>query len=191
MTLDFNNLERLTVVNSGHMVQLLVGFSPEDNKRCEDIALGTSDFLKQNVIKFTDVFCLLHLNVQWTANKIDDILLFLHDNDVKYDILCFSEHWLKAELKMINLNNFKLASYFCRKELKNDGVAAYVAGGVEHITLDLSSFCSEQDAKFCGILLKKTKTVVVCLYRSCLGNYDNFIVKLTSLMDYLVNLMQR
>lgn len=126
----------------------------------------------------------MHLNVQCLTSKVDQLELFLEN--CHYDVLCFSEHWATdSKLNYVNILGYNLVSYFCRSLSIHGGTAIFIKQGTEARALDLKEFCHEIDAEFCGILLASC-TVVVCLYRSCLGNFEVFLETLEELLDSLI-----
>jgi hypothetical protein len=43
------------------------------------------------------------------------------------DVLCFTEHWVQADnLKLIQIDQYKLANYFSRKKYNHGGSCMYV-----------------------------------------------------------------
>jgi len=128
----------------------------------------------------------MHLNVQCLSTKVDQLLLFLEKND--YDILCFSEHWANEfNLKLVNIFGYKLSNFFCRSNTVHGGTSIFVKSSISIKKLNLTNYCQEVDAEFSGILLPTTQTAVVCLYRSCLGDFNIFLKKFEDLLDYLIS----
>jgi hypothetical protein len=69
----------------------------------------------------------LHQNIQSISNKQIDIDLVLKSSLKNIDVLCFTEHWLKEDyLKLILINQYKLVSYFSRKNYNHGGSCIYV-----------------------------------------------------------------
>jgi hypothetical protein len=55
------------------------------------------------------------------------------------DVLRFTEHWLSEDqLVLVEIENFKLVSKFCRKDCKNGGSCIYVNNVLN--TRDITSF---------------------------------------------------
>jgi hypothetical protein len=47
----------------------------------------------------------LHYNIQSLNNKTLELSLFLHDNDIMIDVLCFTEHRLSMDqISFINVD---------------------------------------------------------------------------------------
>lgn len=124
-----------------------------------------------------DGVSVFHVNIQCLSNKVDQLSLFLLNNS--YNVVCLSEHWLtEAALKLINLPGYKLSSYFCRCNYKHGGVAIFVKNKhkVRYVSLDPPM--SELDAGFCAVDLIDIKTLIITLYRSPDGNFENFLLLL-------------
>lgn len=126
-------------------------------------------------------FNILHLNVQCIRNKIEQIELCLHENNV--DVICITEHWLNMfETESIKLHGYVLSAIFCRKQFKNGGVAIFVR---ENLSINvkeinfLKSFCKEKILEIVGIEIKlKTDTLnIIALYRSPIENNVEIFLK--------------
>ena len=64
----------------------------------------------------------LHQNVQSISNKQIEIDLILKSSLKNIDVLCFTEHWVKEDyLKLIQTDQYKLVSYFSRKNYNHGG----------------------------------------------------------------------
>ena len=69
----------------------------------------------------------LHQNIQSFGNKQTEVDLALKLNLNNTDVLCFTEHWLKEDyLKLIYLDQYKLVSYFSRKNHNHGRSCIYV-----------------------------------------------------------------
>lgn len=107
---------------------------------------------------------ILHLNVQSLANKVDHLRFLI--SDLKCNILCISEHWLKEPiLKMIVFEGYTLVSYFCRARL-HGGVAIYANSKINSKPINLDNFSIPIHAEFCGSEIINSHTVLITLYRS-------------------------
>jgi hypothetical protein len=61
----------------------------------------------------------LHHSIQSLNNKIQELSLYLHVSETMVDVLCFTEHWLSGDqIKLINLDQYKLRSQFCMEKKK-------------------------------------------------------------------------
>jgi hypothetical protein len=68
----------------------------------------------------------MHINIQCLKNKCNELILFLRDNN-NIDIITVNEHWLKPdELAYTHIDNFFIASSYCRPHTKHGGVLILV-----------------------------------------------------------------
>ena len=76
---------------------------------------------------------ILHHNVQPLSNKVDEMEVMLSGNLSDVAAMCFTEHWLKEDnIKNTKLENFYLASYFCRTIHNSGGSCIYVRKGIRY-----------------------------------------------------------
>jgi hypothetical protein len=74
-------------------------------------------------------------NVRGLGNKIE--LVINWGNDAPH-ILCISEHHLTKEAILnLNIDNYKLGAFYCRKITKSGGVCIYICKSYQYINLDL------------------------------------------------------
>lgn len=96
-------------------------------------------------------------------------------NDEKYDIVCVSEHWCKQDvLSSIKIQNFTLASSFCRKDKCHGGVCIFVRNCFKYKNLDLNSISREIEAELCAIEICNGRILVITAYRSPSGLTGTF-----------------
>jgi hypothetical protein len=70
---------------------------------------------------------LLHHNVQSLNNKLLDIAVMLTVGNLNVNILCFTEHWLlEAQMKVINIDSFRLVSNFSRDQSASGGLCIFI-----------------------------------------------------------------
>jgi hypothetical protein len=80
----------------------------------------------------------LHQNVQSISNKQTELDLVLKSSLRNINVLCFTEHWVKAYyLNLIQIDQYKLLSYFSRKKYDQGGSYIYVqkASGLRSVIL--------------------------------------------------------
>jgi exonuclease III len=59
----------------------------------------------------------LHHNIQSLNNKILELTVYLHDNKKMVDVICLTEQrMVDDQIKLINLDHYRLKSYFCRNK---------------------------------------------------------------------------
>jgi hypothetical protein len=80
----------------------------------------------------------LHRNIQSKSNKQIEIDLVLKSSLKNIHVLCFTEHWVKDYLKLIKIDQYKLVSYFSRKNYNHGGSCIYVIKSIS--TKDLNCF---------------------------------------------------
>jgi hypothetical protein len=137
--------------------------------------------------KFKDnKFKILHHNVQSLWNKYGELtVLFLNSVLQDTDALCFTEHWSNEDhLTLVEINNFKLVSKFCRKQSKGDGSCLLVNKEVNtREVIILNELKSEENFEISGVETVKLKWVLVCIYRSLHSDVNIFLKKLELLID--------
>lgn len=125
---------------------------------------------------FGENLIVMHFNIQGLGNKLDSLSITLDEEQV--DILCVSEHWLrKEELNMANIDNFKLITYYARKNMDRGGVCIFAR---DYINIQPISFSHSREQAF-DVCLSKLKdpvakyfTYIICLYRTG-NNFDTFM----------------
>jgi len=74
-----------------------------------------------------NTLCVLHLNMQSISNKQTELDLVLKSDLRNFDVLCFTEHWIKeGYLNLIQIEQYKLVSEFSRKKYDYGGSCTYV-----------------------------------------------------------------
>lgn len=98
----------------------------------------------------------------------------------KIDILCVSEHWIVSDEVSFysKLGNLKLVSSYCRSSKSHGGVAIFAKSEFQlvetKLALDINMLSVELDCELCCIEIKDENLVLVTVYRSPVGNLDNF-----------------
>jgi len=113
-------------------------------------------------------FSVLHQNVQSISNKQTELDLVLKSSLRNIDVLCFTEHWVKADyLKLIQFDQYKLASYFSRKKYNHGGSCIYVKNGIRTKELNcLKGIREEKEFEMSVTELVDCGFIIVCIYRS-------------------------
>jgi hypothetical protein len=113
----------------------------------------------------TDVVSLFHHNVQSINNKLLELKLILQTELAEVDVLCLSEHWLWEEyIKLISIDEFKLASNFSRSKSSHGGSSIYV----EHYTQTkevnyLKGISKEKDFEMTAEEILECELIIVCV----------------------------
>jgi hypothetical protein len=131
---------------------------------------------------------ILQQNIQNVGNKLIEIDLVLKSDLKDIDVLCFTEHWLKEDyLKLIRIDQYKLVSYFSRKQPNHGGPCIYV--GKNFCTKNLNCFkniSAKKDFEVSATELVDYDYIIGCIYRSPDGNFWIFLKNL----DYILHTIQ-
>lgn len=93
-------------------------------------------------------------------------------NDV--DVICFVETWFnKDELNLFNINGFKPVASYVREETKHGGVSIYTKTDIDSKHITLRSI--DVHAEFACIEIANSNLILICTYRSPLGNINMFL----------------
>jgi len=110
---------------------------------------------------------LLHHNVQSLNNKLLDIAVMLTAENLNVTILCFMEHWLlEAQMKVINIDYFRLVSNFSRNHSASGGSCIFIRNVFEISAVELSDI----------------DIILACIYRSPDTDFYKFFQKLELLI---------
>jgi exonuclease III len=125
-------------------------------------------------VKLKMTLSIFYINIQSIRNKLMEIDVLLATSTIKYDLLCFSEHWItNTEMESLSIKGYKLISYFCRKTHTHGGVAVFACLNLECKKVELVKYCKELDCEISGV--STLSVVIVCLYRSPNGNFQAFL----------------
>ena len=117
---------------------------------------------------------LMHVNIQSMRNKIIDLQLTIGDGN--YDIVCLTEHFLKeTEADALAIENYSLASCFARRKAAHGGCLILCKDGLRYISI-------ESQCELCAIELIDSKLLIVCVYRTPLGDFDCFLERFNLLL---------
>ena len=134
--------------------------------------------------KLFNELILFHLNVQSLNNKILELEVLL--TEVAPDIFCISEHWLQnTDVEKVNLQNYKLVSYYSRKIHRGGGTAIFVQQ--RHKTSNIVTTVTEIEKhfEFCisEVKTKNKSYILICIYRSPTGDLDTFSTKINDTLS--------
>jgi len=107
-------------------------------------------------------------------------------NHIRPHLSCLTKHHLKeSEITKFSLDEYKLASSFCRRESLGGGVCIVISNKIFQ-TIDLKQFCYEKTFEICAVKLhvKMIKLIIFCIYRAPVGNLKQFY-------DVLENILNR
>lgn len=133
-------------------------------------------------------FMLFHQNVQSLNNKLAEIEIMLSDELIDVSVLCMTEHWLREDaLQTVNITNYELAAYTCRKQILCGGICIFVKKGLTYKHLEqLNTLNNEKDFEISAIELPSLKTTVICLYRSPDGDTKTFLQNMENTLTQTV-----
>jgi hypothetical protein len=122
------------------------------------------------------------------CNKLLDIDLVLKSSLENIDVLCFTEHWILEDfLNSIQLDQYKLVSYFGRSKYNHGGSCIYVKSSI--CTKDvkcLQGISIEKDFEIAISELVSYGYVVACIYRSPNGDFKVFLKNLELVIQKIV-----
>jgi hypothetical protein len=119
---------------------------------------------------------IFHQNIRGLRPKYNEILCHLEDQTPQ--VLCFTEHHLrKEEIAHLNLDNYILSAYYCRKLYKNGGTCIYIHESLNSESINLDKYCHDKEIEACAITLYTTigKISIITIYRAPDSNYKLFL----------------
>jgi hypothetical protein len=120
---------------------------------------------------------LLHHNVQSLSNKLLDIAILLATDHSNLNILCFTEHWLlEGQLKVLNIDGFRLVSSFSRSHSASGGSCIFVRNSID--TKDVNYLWvlgKEKAIEMSAIELPDNNTIIACIYRAPDSDFYTFL----------------
>ena len=113
-----------------------------------------------------------------------------HFHPILPQILRFTEHHAHCEeLQQIFMNDYKLATYFCRTSYAKGGACIYVHKSLKFGSVDIENYCKEKDLEACAakLTLNSTHICIITIYRAPSGNFTFFINNFDSILRNLYN----
>jgi len=133
-------------------------------------------------------FTIYHQNIRGISSKIDEFQVSLYHN--RPQVICLTEHHLKTEeITNINLDQYKLGTFFCRQEYKGGGVCIYISQSFQCSKINLEKYHKEKDLEICALKLnvQMNNFIIFCIYRSPTGNFTHFLTQLEIILNDLYN----
>jgi hypothetical protein len=126
----------------------------------------------------------LHHNVQSLSNKKNEITMMLSADMLHINILCLTEHWLQNDqLNMVNFDQFRLVSEYCRSLNTHGGSCIYVNNMIQCKEVPwLNNLSSDKVFEASVVDLVEFRTILACIYRSPNGDFREFLHKLEVLI---------
>lgn len=133
-------------------------------------------------------FGILHQNVRSIGNSKELLEELMKENE-EVKVLCISEHWKTEEqLQYHTIADFKLETYFCRKEKEHGGVAIYIRNGLPARERKDIKKMSKKGVFECVAVeyhIEKRKQICIAVYND--GNIDTMSETLEKILQRLHN----
>lgn len=132
-----------------------------------------------------------HQNIAGLLNKVDAISIEIENFRSKktiLDVICLSEHFMKEgdEINLV-MYNYRLANQFCHKHNRRGGTCILLRDDICYERLEwINNLCVEGIFECCGVTIRGSNCVVICIYRTPNANIDIFFEKLDLLLSQLV-----
>jgi len=93
----------------------------------------------------------------------------------------------QEEISIINLGQYILGAYYCRRNFKQGGVSIFILNNILFDVIDLEQFNKEKDFEICALKIQimSTYLIVLCVYRSPSGNFPYFLTQLEIVLNKL------
>lgn len=127
------------------------------------------------------------MNIQSIRGKTAEIEQLLAETRQTYDVLVFTEHWLnQGEFDSVHIEGYQNASCFARGSRAHGGVCIFVHNDYAFTEADkYSDGVAELDFECCAVKIENIGVIVLAVYTSPAGNFDNFISGLEMVLDKL------
>lgn len=130
----------------------------------------------------------LHLNIQSIRNKVHELEAFLSDNKCRFDVLCFSEHFMsKYEIHNLTIENYNVVTSYCRSNSIHGGVTILSKeNGYNFIPCEIiNSLSIEVQCEIIAAECPEINLVIVTVYRSPLGDFEIFLTNFNTVLSKL------
>ncbi|PNF23822.1 hypothetical protein B7P43_G15913 [Cryptotermes secundus] len=96
---------------------------------------------------------------------------------------------VEQDLLHLTLEGYLLGSSFCRRNLQRGGVCIFIKKDKCFNKIDISCHCTEKDLEICAVQLgtKSSNLIILGLYRSPSGDFNQFLKGLDAALKYLYN----
>ena len=134
------------------------------------------------------MFALFHLNIQCIRSKMSELEAFLIDVSVVFDVVCLSEHWLdESEIECgARVGNWRVVAIYSRKTHIHGGVLIFARNELNFRPLvSIDALSTDIHCELTGTICKTRNIVIVCVYRSPVGDFNEFLDKLTQMLEIL------
>ena len=145
-----------------------------------DFKLKSSSYINvnSNLKESSNNHKVYHQNIRGLKGKIGQLSNTLYSE--LPNLLRINVHHLKDLEIDMSTEYYNLGAKFCKHQYKNGGVRIFVHESIDFNTIPTHNTCKEKDLEICAIKLNrpKIKTVIITIYRTPSGNYNNFLRKL-------------
>ena len=142
-----------------------------------------SSLMNVPALSSTNSIKLIHTNIRSLLPKCNEFFLNVNDSGIKFDVVCFSETWLKGEtVNLLQVDNYVL--YRCLREGIGGGVSAFVRSEyccevIDSLTLSLDYF----ESLFLKIKSKNDIFLLAVIYRPPSSSSDMFFDKFGEVLN--------
>ena len=113
--------------------------------------------------------------------------------DVVFDIVCLSEHWLAdGEIGCgAAIGDWRVVSIYSRKTHIHGGVLILAGSALDCRPLVcVDELSVDVHCELTGTVCRASNTVIVCVYRSPMGDFNIFLDKISIMLEKLVEYRQ-
>mgnify|MGYP007005569871 CR=1 FL=1 len=109
----------------------------------------------------------MHQNVCSIRNKVEKLEVFLLSSEVKFNVLCLTEHFLcNDEVDLLRVAGYYAASSYSRQERTHGGAILLTKIGISCCErVDIVNLSVEGCCKVAAAEVKKLNLVIVVVYR--------------------------
>jgi hypothetical protein len=152
--------------------------------------------LDVGIVEKITMFKICHQNIRSLRPKLDIVDLLVEDKNKiqRCDVITFTEHWLSDdETRFMQLANYQLIDFYCRKEKKGGGSCIYVHNA--HIARQRDEFKTlNVDQHFeCSIIeliefnhVRIKNTIIMAIYRAPSGDFQLFLKNIDKVLSVLI-----
>lgn len=114
---------------------------------------------------------------------------FLSNNTYMFDVVCLTEHWLSTlNFEFIKFDDYVLADIFIRSVQRGGGAMIMVRNKVKFESYKkISNLSCEKHCEVAATRLINLDIIVVCIYRSPDGNFEEFMRTVESVLGTCLN----
>lgn len=137
-----------------------------------------------------DSVILFHQNIAGLTNKVARLeveITYCHPK-----IICLTETWITDEnvYNFINLEGFKVASYYCRKNRIKGGAAILVHNNINFKRIDVEKFCADRVFECAAIMIESEKICIIVIYKVPQDNFvPEFLNRLSDVLQFVTSML--